>query len=167
MSHAQWEQADLNRKCHQVEEWLWPSQEVFGGYLLWSEHCKEELSTKLLTGNGKVQEGSTEWEWRVQIIGCFRRYWIRCHLIWTIFIHVSVCIVVWWFIHVVIFTNAVVMHSMLSKHWPSLILSCWCQGWCNGDWVWCTIKLLTWNTLTITRMTDFIIMNCSINMQDY
>ena len=35
--------------------------EVFGGYLLWLENTKEDISTKPLTGNRKTQEGYTEW----------------------------------------------------------------------------------------------------------
>ena len=37
-----------------------------------SENFKEEISTKLITGNRKNQEGSTELERRGQITGCFR-----------------------------------------------------------------------------------------------
>ena len=108
-----------------------------GGYWLWSKNCKQELSTEQLSGNGEVQGGSTEWERRGKITVFYKREWSRCHLIWIILIYVSVCIVVWWFIYVVIFTNAVIMHSTLSKHWPYLFFSCQCQGGFNGDWVWC------------------------------
>ena len=93
----------------------------------------------------KNQEGYTEWEWIGQRTGWFRIEWSRCHFILTILIHVLVCIAVWWFIRVVIFTDAVFMNSTLSKHWPSFIFSYQCQGGCNDDLIWFTMKLMTYN----------------------
>ena len=61
-------------------------------------------------------------------MGCFKREWSRCHFNLTILVLVTVWIAAWWFIHVVIFTNIVVMYSTLSKNLPYFIMSCNCQG---------------------------------------
>ena len=103
-------------------------RKFWGGYWICLENCKEEISTEVLAGNRKIQERSTEWEWGSQRKGYFIRKWSRYHFIWTILIWVLVWTEVWWIIHVVIFTNTVVVHSTLSKNWPSLILSCQCQS---------------------------------------